>query len=229
MSTQLPSPAALIALVVDDDADDLAHAAGVLHEAGYTVLTASGPAQAHAVHADTEIDLVLSDVAMAEQDGPTMLWALRSNGCAATFITMTADPSPTARRRSEAAGAALCLPKPLNATVLVTAAHQLLTNGPVRDPLEDPYDAELLNQMRAGYLQLLPERTAALAAASEAGDLVALAKVAHVLAGASGQFGYPGLAELCRVVQACAQAGELAHAEVEAALVAAGHVRRTGQ
>ena len=105
-------------------------------------------------------------------------------------------------------------------------AAQLLTDGPTRDPGEDPFDAELLDNMRATYLELLPARAAVI---RDVADLPALAKAAHLLAGASAQFGYPGLATLCRGVERTARSGERAPELVEAVLAAAAHVQSTSR
>jgi len=216
----------LTALVVDDDHADAERAGSALTAAGYTVHLAADATEALAFQARRRPDLIVSDVSMPGHDGPTLLRALRSAGCTATFIAMTSDPTPEVRRRCHAAGAAVCLPKPVDVAVLVATAEQLLTDGPTRDPGEDPFDAELIDGMRATYLKLLPARTAAV---RDAADLPALAKAAHLLAGASAQFGYPGLATLCRSVEQAARSGERAPELVEAVLAAARHVQSTSR
>lgn len=216
----------LTALVIDDDHADAERAGSALTAAGYTVHLAADAIGALALYARERIDLVVSDVSMPGCDGPTLLRALRSGGCTATFIAMTSDPTPDVRRRCHAAGAAVCLPKPVDVAVLVATAEQLLTDGPTRDPQEDPFDAELMDGMRATYLELLPARAAVI---RDVADLPALAKAAHLLAGASAQFGYPGLATLCRGVERTARSGERAPELVEAVLAAAAHVQSTSR
>jgi CheY-like chemotaxis protein len=210
----------LHALVVDDDADDAQRVWDALTETGYTVQTAGGAAEALALYADRCPDLVVTDVSMPGYDGPTLLKALRTGGCAATFVAMTSDPTLGAMERCKEAGAAICLTKPVNLALLVAMAEHLLTKGPTLVPDEDPLDAELLGQLRLTYLDLLPERVAALRASSEPAEL---AKAAHKLAGASAQFGYPGLAALCRCLQRSAHAGSVAEELLDAVQAAAVH------
>lgn len=214
-------PLMSVALVVDDDPADARHVGDVFAAAGFKVLLASGPAEALALlQAGRRTDLVVSDVVMPGYDGPTLLQMLRAGGCTATFIAMTSDPTPAVRERCKAAGAAVCLHKPVNTELLVTTATQLLADGPRIDPNEDPLDAELLDVMRITYLQLLPQRAAAI---RDTTDPTELAKVAHQLAGASAQFGYPGLAFLCRCLQRSARTGQLAPELIDAVLAAAAH------
>ncbi len=209
-----------VALVVDDDPADAEHVGAALAAAGFTVLLATGPAEALALQAGRRTDLVVSDVVMPGYDGPTLLQMLRACGCTATFIAMTSDPAPAVRERCKAAGAAVCLHKPVNTELLVTTATQLLAVGPQVDGDEDPLDAELLDIMRVTYLQLLPERAAAI---RDTTDPTELAKAAHKLAGASAQFGYPGLASLCRCLQRSARTGQVAPELIDAVLAAAAH------
>lgn len=216
----------LTALVVDDDGADAQRARDALAAVGYTVLTANGATEALAVHADRRPDLVVSDVFMADGDGPALLRGLRAGGCTATFIAMTSDPTPEVRSRCKEAGAAVCLPKSADISVLVATAGQLLTDGPECDPDEDPLDAELLETMRGTYLKLLPERAAAVRNTT---DLPELSKAAHKLAGASAQFGYPGLAALCRSLVRAAHSGQRAPELVDAVVAAATHVQTTSR
>lgn len=209
-----------IALVVDDDPADAQHVAAALAAAGFTVMVARGAAEALARQAAGYTDLVVSDVAMPGYDGPTLLQMLRAGGCTSTFIAMTSDPTPVVRARCKDAGAAVCLPKPVNTELLVTTATQLLAGGPQVDPDEDPLDAELLDILRVTYRQLLPERAAAI---RDTSDPTELAKAAHKLAGASAQFGYPGLATLCRCLQRSARNGEVPPELLDAVLAAAAH------
>ncbi len=215
----------LSVLVVDDQSTDASHVGDALTAAGYIVHLAANVTDALAMHADTHPDLVVSDVSMPDYDGPTLLQWLRTGGCTATFIAMTSDPTPEVRQRCRDAGATVCLPKPVNVNVLVSTAEQLLTHGPLRDRDEDPLDVELLDGLRATYLQLLPARAVAVTAS----ELTQVAKAAHTLAGASAQFGYPGLASLCRTLERSAKAGERMPELVEAVVAAAAHIQTTSR
>lgn len=216
----------LTALVVDDDHDDAERAGTALNAAGYSVHLASDAIEALRVQARQGPNLVVCDVSMPDHDGPTLLRALRAMGCTASFIAMTCDPTPEVRLRCQRAGAAVCLPKPLDLSALVAKAEQLLTYGPPSGPLEDEFDAELMDSLRGRYLELLPTRTAAL---RNAANLSELAIATHSLAGASAQFGYPGLAALCRQVEQAVRSGEHSAKLVEAVLTAANNIQSTSR
>ncbi len=103
-----------------------------------------------------------------------------------------------------------------------TAGH---AGSPARSA-RDPFDAELTDLVRPRYLDLLPARAAT---ERELTDLPDLARASRTLAGASAQFGYPGLADLCRIVQQEARAGRRDLELVEVVMTAAGHIQRTNR
>jgi hypothetical protein len=96
----------------------------------------------------------------------------------------------------------------------------------LRDPGGDPFDAELTDQVRPRYLDLLPARAATLRDLTDLPDLV---RASRTLAGASAQFGYPGLADLCTIVQQEARAGRRDPELIEVVMTAAWHIQRTSR
>jgi CheY-like chemotaxis protein len=216
----------LSALVVDDDPAHGEHAGNALAAAGFSVRLATGAAQALTAPAGQRPDLVVCDQTFSDLDGPTLVRALRARGLAATYIATTLAPSAEVRQQWRAAGAAVCLRKPVDVSVLVAIAAQLLTDGHLSDLRNDPFDADLLDIMRARYLALLPSRAAAV---RDTGELRELARVSGLLAGASAQFGYPGLGALCRMVERTARSGERDPDLAEVVLAAANHIQRTSR
>ncbi|HYO20083.1 MAG TPA: response regulator [Dermatophilaceae bacterium] len=214
----------LSALVIDSDRADVEQAGDALAAAGFAVSVASDMAEALAAPASRHPDLVVCDVSGPGQ--AALFAALRASGLTATFIATSSDPTPEVRRSCQAAGATVCLAKPVNTAALVAIASQLLTHGHLSDPGESPPDAELLDRIRAKYLELLPTRAAAV---RDTADLPGLARVCHTLSGASAQFGYPGLAELCRGVEQGALAGRRDPELVELVLAAARHIQGTSR
>ncbi|MFZ5440253.1 MAG: response regulator [Myxococcota bacterium] len=70
----LPPPAqSAVILVVEDEEPVRDVTARILRHDGYTVLTASSPAQALARFADAQFELLLTDVVMPDMDGPTFV------------------------------------------------------------------------------------------------------------------------------------------------------------
>jgi CheY-like chemotaxis protein len=217
---------ALTVLVVDDDAADAERVSSALRAAGHTVLVASDPVEAIAQHGFKRLDLVVSDVSMPDFDGPTMLRSLRADGSTAIFIAMTNDPSSEVRRRCASAGAVVCLPKTADISILVAMVEQIFSGAPGSDVIEDPVDAELMARMRLTFLAQLPERCAAVRDALELKDVAA---AAHKMAGASAQFGFPGLAALCRSLEQEASTGSRSPELIEAVLAAAAHAQAVGR
>jgi CheY-like chemotaxis protein len=218
----------LTALVVDDQADARRRVAGLLRLGGWQVREASGADDALRQAATEDPDLVVTDVEMPGQNGPTMLRRLRHNGSRARFVVVTSDPTPAVRAEAKAAGALATLGKPVGARILLDFLRSRTTGltaqddssaQPVevvdRDDLHDEdLDAELMERLQDMYADALPARLAAIAAGTRAGDTVAVASAAHTLAGTSGQLGHPEVAEVCRSIAADARRGVLAHAQV---------------
>ena len=219
----------LSALVVDDESDARRRVAGLLRLGGWQVREAAGADDALRQAATDDPDLVVTDVSMPGQSGPTMLRRLRHNGSRARFVVVTSDPTPAVRAEATAAGALATLAKPVEAGVLLDFLRSRTTGpaaqdtpsptGPtevreLEDLHDDDLDAELMERLQEMYADALPGRLAAIAAGTRAGDTVAVASAAHTLAGTSGQLGHPEVADVCRAIAADARRGVLAHARV---------------
>jgi CheY-like chemotaxis protein len=220
----------LIALVVDQVRADALHTGLALAPAGFIVHLAADRTEAMAAQAARHLDLVVCDMSVAGHAGQTLVQTLVQTLCVAganaTCIATAPDSSPEVRQRGRVAGAALCLRKPVNPAILGAIARQLVTQGHLRDPGGDPFDAELTDQVRPRYLDLLPARAATL---RDLADLPDLARASRTLAGASAQFGYPGLADLCTIVAQEARAGRRDPELIEVVMTAAGHIQRTSR
>jgi len=113
-------------LCVDDDRDTCLALEHILRQAGCRVQTAqSVPEALRAIAADRP-DLVITDLAMPEQDGYALLDALRSSATAADrathVIALTGAATEEDRRRGEG-GFTLYLTKPVEPSELLTAVR----------------------------------------------------------------------------------------------------------
>jgi CheY-like chemotaxis protein len=89
-------------LIVDDDASVREHLSSVLSEGGFAVRVAAGGAEAIAVAADNQPDLVLLDLLMPDVSGFEVAAALKSNPATAAIpiLVLTAkDLSPADKQR----------------------------------------------------------------------------------------------------------------------------------
>jgi CheY-like chemotaxis protein len=213
----------LTALVVDDEPDARRRVAALLRLGGWQVREAAGAMDALRQAAVADFDLVVTDVSMPGEDGPSMLRRMRRNGSRARFLVVTSDPTEAVRAASVTAGAMACLAKPVEAGVLLDFLRSRTTGlaaqgepGSVHevDDLHDDLDAELLDRLQEMYASALPGRLSAIARSTTSGDAPGVVSAAHTLAGTSGQLGHPEVASICRAIAADARRGVMAHARV---------------
>jgi CheY-like chemotaxis protein len=112
-------------LLVDDDHESRHVIAAHLEDHRAHVLTASSSAAALALLERERVDVLVTDVAMPGEDGYTLLRkvrASRASGVASMpAVALTALAREEDRQRALQAGFQLHLPKPIEASVLVTA------------------------------------------------------------------------------------------------------------
>lgn len=117
-------------LVVEDDPDarELMHA--VLEQRGARVRSAESVARAFELLADDLPDLIVSDIAMPEEDGVAFVCRLRAmpveHGGTLPAIAVSAYTSSTDRARALAAGFGHYLFKPVDFDALCETIYQLL-------------------------------------------------------------------------------------------------------
>jgi len=125
----LPSLATIRALVVDDDADSRELIRRLLTEAGATVMTAGGAAEAMEIMEDAERrpDILLSDIGMAGEDGYSLIRRVRglAEGAEIPAIAITAFARSEDRRKAMLAGFQMHVAKPTDAAELVTMVASL--------------------------------------------------------------------------------------------------------
>jgi DNA-binding response OmpR family regulator len=214
----------LTALVVDDEADARRRVAGLLRLGGWQVREAADAEDALRQAADSDPDLVVTDVSMPGQNGPAMLRRMRHNGSRARFLVVTSDPTAEVRAESVEAGAMACLAKPVEARILLDFLRRRTTGPTAQDTLsevhewddlhDDDLDVELMDRLQKMYVRALPERLSAIASGTRSGNAPAVVSAAHTLAGTSGQLGHPLVASVCRAIAADARRGVMAHARV---------------
>lgn len=218
----------LTALVVDADSDARRRMAGLLRLGGWRVLEAAGAEAALRQAADSDPDLVVTDVSIPGESGTALLRRLRRNGSRARFVVVTAEPTDDVRAEAAAAGALACLAKPVEARILLDFLRSRTTGPAAQGPRgesrgeirelddfdEDYLDADLMDRLHEMYVDALPGRLSAIARSTTAGDTAGVFEAAHILAGTSGQLGHPDVASVCQAIAADARRGVLAHARV---------------
>jgi PAS domain S-box-containing protein len=120
--------AGLTALVVDDVKDNLDLARYLLESAGCQVVTASSAEEALALLATQPFGLIVSDIGLPDQDGLDLMREIRARGFDAArlpAIALTGFASIHESQLISAAGYQKHIAKPLDASVLLTAAAEL--------------------------------------------------------------------------------------------------------
>ena len=116
-------------LVVDDDADSLDLVGAILRAEGATVLPASSADEALALATAEPPAVLVSDIAMAGQDGYMLIASLRrrlGSAMPAATMALTAYGSKNDRERILAAGFRRYLPKPVDPALLVETLENLI-------------------------------------------------------------------------------------------------------
>ena len=134
-ATGEPAPAAARILVVDDEAEIALMLQEALERDGHRVVTAGNGREARVLLAADRFDLVLSDIRMAEMDGPDLYRAicLDHPDLADRFLVMTGDTLGPALERLPPAMRDRRIEKPIDLAALRRLmAERLARGGPAR-------------------------------------------------------------------------------------------------
>jgi len=116
-------------LVVDDEPDARALLKRVLHAHGATVYTASSAAEGYLALREHRPNVLLSDIAMPDEDGYQLLANIRAlsaeEGGETPAVALTAYAGPEDRRKAMVAGFQLHLPKPVETAELLAVVANL--------------------------------------------------------------------------------------------------------
>jgi CheY-like chemotaxis protein len=118
-------------VVVDDDPDTCQALEIILRQAGASVRTAGSVPEALRACGQAATDVVVTDLAMPDQDGYALLDALRNAeaeaGRRVPIIALTAAAAPEDRQRVHASGFALHLTKPVEPIEMLKAVAMTIT------------------------------------------------------------------------------------------------------
>ncbi len=205
----------------------------MLEDQGHEVTIVGDGRAAVAAAGSTDYDVILMDVQMPEMDGFEATAAIREaerpSGRRVPIVALTAHAMTGDRERCLAAGCDDYLSKPVASARLRDALGRL--NGPRADPPQgtghasqapdfDPRAAlESLGGDQALLVELLelffddsPRLIDEVRSAVRGGDLAAILRLSHTVAGVAGNFAARGVDEAARRLHAMARAGELAGA-----------------
>jgi CheY-like chemotaxis protein len=120
-------------LVVDDDRLQREALGAALEQAGNSVTLAGSVAEARSVLVRRLPDVVISDIAMPDEDGFSLIRVLREIqaelGQPVVAIAITGLGSPDIRRRAVRAGFDACFIKPIDLVAVMSRLERLLLGG----------------------------------------------------------------------------------------------------
>jgi CheY-like chemotaxis protein len=116
-------------LVVDDDSDNLELTSIILETYGVQVMKAASASEALKIVRQFELDVLISDIAMPEEDGYSLIRQIRQVTQIPT-IALTALAMPEERSMALKSGFQLYLTKPVEPMNLVTEVAKLVGRSP---------------------------------------------------------------------------------------------------
>jgi hypothetical protein len=132
-ATGVPRLDGITVLVVDDESDAREIMAHALQACGARVTVAGGARDAFDVLVSTDVDVLLSDIAMPDEDGYSLIRRVRastnSRVAAIPAVAVTAHARQAEREQAFAAGFQRHLAKPVEPVDLARAVDQLVHGG----------------------------------------------------------------------------------------------------
>jgi len=218
-------------LVAEDNEVNQLVARRIFEKLGHKVTVVGNGSEALAAVQSREFDLVAMDVQMPEMDGLDATRAIRAwekkTGTLVPIIAMTAHAMKGDSERCFEAGMDGYVPKPIRTQELEKAISQVLsphktgnaTASPVKeaDTLIDQQallagfdgDPRLLRELARLFLADYPRNLAQIKDALRLGDAEALAKGAHKLKGAVGNFAAKKAAAAAECLESFGNQGDL--------------------
>ncbi|PWF46776.1 hybrid sensor histidine kinase/response regulator [Massilia glaciei] len=191
-------------LLAEDGPDNRMLICAFLARLGLEVQVATNGVQAVALALGGDFDLILMDIQMPVMDGMRATEMLRLAGQKLPIVALTANVMAEDERRYLAAGCSHCVGKPIDFNALTQLLAALLSielapPAPERDSFAP---------IRRAFESQLPLRLAECGAALRAADWPELARLAHMLRGSAGSFGYHGVTALAGEVEGALARGD---------------------
>ncbi|QIR36656.1 response regulator [Tolypothrix sp. PCC 7910] len=128
-----PSLDNLRVLLVDDNEDSLFLTTFILENQGFQVTTATSVTQALETIKGSKFDILISDIAMPEIDGYSLIRKIRNSTLSEQrempAIALTALSSDESRSMALASGFQSYVNKPVEPTILITEIRRLISNN----------------------------------------------------------------------------------------------------
>jgi CheY-like chemotaxis protein len=214
-------------LLVDDGETNRKLIGLLLTRAKAVVEMAENGALAVHAAAQSQFDVILMDMQMPVMDGYTATQRIRAMGYQRPIIALTAHAMKGDQEKCEAAGCSGYLAKPVNMDDLIRTVRRGINAASAQNheasnievsatsesihkhrstlPTDDPEIREIVQE----FVESVPERLDAIAAALEANEYDELARLAHALKGCGGTAGYICFTQPAAQIEQLAKAHQL--------------------
>lgn len=186
-------------LVVDDYASDRKLYSHWLNRAGMSVISVADSKSAKERAEESQFDLVMVDLRLANENGSELIRTLRNTQFVAPILAVSADDEGELESAALAAGANHFLAKPFTAAQLTTTVRELMGFNPDADstPIfsqfnDDPEMRPLLTEFTRGMAANIDRLREAIARH----DFEAIDAISHTLKGAGSGYGFAMISEL---------------------------------
>jgi len=194
-------------LLAEDGRDNQILVCAFLQAIGLTYEVVDDGAAAVRAALEGNFDLVLMDIQMPVMDGLRATTVLRSAGYARPVVALTANVMPDDVQRYAEAGCDSTVGKPIDVTQFAQTLSRLLDKGSQGVALDVPASFDELDgyrEIQAAFQAGLPGRISELAGCIDEERWGQVASLAHMLKGAAGSFGFPGVTREAALVEAAA-------------------------
>lgn len=197
-------------LLAEDNVDNRKLIRAFIESTGAQVLEAENGQQAFDLAQQQTFDLVLMDMQMPLMDGLEATELLRLSGFDEPIVALTANATLNDRQAALEAGCTDFLIKPLQtARFFAALAEHLPASDASPDLARLPVEMRIdLEDLSADFRRRLPEYLDQLAQAAAIEDTSTLARLAHQLKGAAGNFGLPEVTRIAGRLETAARAAD---------------------
>jgi hypothetical protein len=217
-ATKLPENLHGRVLLAEDSPDNRRLVGTCLRRLGIDFSFAENGEEAVQLAMNEEFDVILMDMQMPVMDGLTATEILRATGYGGPIVAFTANVMSEDIERYLAKGCSHCVGKPIDFTEFTRLLAELL--GDKSNPskaLASPmtaFDLPEFQLLKASYEASFYARLMALKACVTGGDWVEAERLAHILKGSGGTYGYPEVSQIAHSLEQHIRAGEAEEAVI---------------
>ncbi|BDX07362.1 ATP-binding protein [Planctobacterium marinum] len=198
-------------LCADDNADNLRLAEYLIAKTGANLCTAVNGEEAFNSAMVEDFDLILMDMQMPHMSGVEATEILKSAGCVAPIVMLTANVDAQSKQEIDACGADGYFPKPIDTQKFYQMLANYLKPGDSATEAINQIDETELQQLRMQFIASLANYKTQIHGAMAQSDNKALASLCHQIKGNAPIYGLQKLADLAKQTETALLQAEDAH------------------